>query len=174
MMKIVVMGVCGCGKSSVGSELAQRMKGVFLDGDDFHSSSNRRKMASGQPLTDNDRRDWLLTLTEEIRSHDCELQGPLFLACSALKRSYRIQLRQGCNSLQFLYLKGDHRLIAERIRNRSDHFMPPDLLDSQFLSLEEPINSITVGIEKPINDLVNEIIERLSDVSDIENRNKKR
>lgn len=132
--KIVVMGVSGSGKSLVGERLGDLLDVSFFDADDYHSESNVQKMANGIPLTDEDRRDWLKDLADLIRR-----ESGLVLACSALKKTYRDQLRTGDPSLKFLYLKGDFETIWSRHAQRQDHyFTGQDMLKSQFLSLEEP------------------------------------
>ena len=112
--KIIVMGVSGCGKSLIGTRLAERLQVPFFDADDFHSPANVAKMASGVPLTDSDRSGWLDDLAELVQGE----QGGLVLACSALKRAYRDRLRSGNPSLQFVYLKGDMETIWSRHSSR--------------------------------------------------------
>lgn len=132
--KIVVMGVSGCGKSLVGEGLAKTLDVPFFDGDDFHSESNVQKMANGVPLDDADRAEWLDALVQLIRS-----QPHLVLACSALKRRYRDQLRSADPALTFVYLKGDFDTIWSRHANREGHyFNGRAMLESQFEQLEEP------------------------------------
>lgn len=132
--KIVVMGVSGSGKSLVGQRLGDLLGVPFFDADDYHSEANVQKMANGIPLTDEDRRDWLSDLAELIRN-----TPGLVLACSALKKTYREQLRTGDPKLKFLYLRGDFETIWSRHSQRQDHyFTGQDMLKSQFLSLEEP------------------------------------
>ncbi|HET9876412.1 MAG TPA: gluconokinase [Mycobacterium sp.] len=129
---IVVMGVSGAGKSTVGAALAQRLKVPFADADDLHPSSNITKMAAGEPLDDTDRYPWLERIGEWLARH---VDGGV-LSCSALKRSYRDQLRRHCPGVAFLHLTGSPQLIARRQSNRADHFMPSSLLQSQFDTLE--------------------------------------
>ena len=132
---IVVMGVQGCGKSTVGQGLADARGLRFLDGDDLHSAAARAKMASGHPLTDEDRLPWLTRIAETM-AEALEQGEPLVVACSALKRSYRDLLRQFVPTLVFAELYGSQELIAERLTHRNHEYMPPTLLDSQFATLE--------------------------------------
>lgn len=155
----VVMGVCGCGKSEIGSRLAAAIGAPFLEGDAFHSPANVAKMSAGIPLTDADRAAWLLKLMAEIR--DAREQGhSLVLSCSALKRRYRDLLREGDPELRFAHLGGDRELIAGRMLARINHYMPLSLLDSQ-LSVLEPLQSdeagITLDISKEPAQLISEI-----------------
>jgi len=135
----VVMGVSGCGKTRIGAHLAKAMGVPFIEGDDYHPPENVRRMSSGIPLTDEDRAGWLQTLAARIREAKDAGTG-LVLACSALKRSYREILRDAASpeALRFIYLRGTREVIAERLRARKGHFMPPALLESQFAALEEP------------------------------------
>jgi gluconokinase len=133
----VVMGITGSGKSSVGAALAQRLGVDFVEGDDYHPPENVRRMASGIPLTDDDRAGWLQALATRIREAKDAGTG-LVLTCSALKRSYRDVLRTAAPELQFVFLKGPRAVIAERLAGRRGHFMAASLLDSQLATLEEP------------------------------------
>ena len=131
------MGPCGCGKTTVGSALATRLDGVFLEGDAFHPQENRAKMTAGDPLTDGDRWPWLDRLCTELRQHRQANQS-IVLACSALKRSYRDRLRRADGQILFVLLNGSKELLLSRLTARQDHFMPPSLLDSQLAALEAP------------------------------------
>jgi carbohydrate kinase (thermoresistant glucokinase family) len=133
----VVMGITGSGKSTVGAAFARAIGVDFVEGDDYHPVENVRRMAAGVPLTDNDRADWLGSLADRIRQSRNAGTG-LVLTCSALKRSYRDVLRAAAPELQFVLLKGSRALIAERLADRREHFMPASLLDSQLETLEEP------------------------------------
>ncbi|SRR5579862_4159609 len=157
MNEFVVMGVSGCGKSTVAGMLASRTGGIFLDADDFHPPENKAKMAAAIPLTDDDRWGWLDALNRKLRSLAAG-ERTVFLACSALKQAYRDRLRDSLPSLGFIYLRGTKELICGRLRSRENHFMSPALLDSQFATLEEPEDAITVSIDKPASDLVEEIL----------------
>ena len=135
--RFVVMGVTGSGKSTVGAMLAQAIGVEFVEGDDYHSPANVRRMASGIALTDRDRADWLRALADLIGEAKNADKG-LVVTCSALKQSYRDILRAADPDLKFIFLKGSESLIAGRIAARRDHFMPPPLLESQLATLEEP------------------------------------
>jgi gluconokinase len=131
------MGVSGCGKSTLGIALAQELGWSFVEGDSQHSAQNVAKMASGQPLNDDDRAGWLLRLSGLLsRAHEQD-QG-LVISCSALKRSYRDILRQGDAGVLFVHLQGDADLIASRMADRAGHYMPASLLQSQFADLQLP------------------------------------
>lgn len=135
----VVMGVAGSGKSLIGAALARALGIDFIEGDDYHPAENIRRMASGVPLTDEDRAGWLRSLAQRIREARDAGAG-VVVSCSALKRSYRDVLRSAASPdrLQFIFLRGTRGLVAERVAGRRGHFMPPALLDSQFDALEEP------------------------------------
>jgi gluconokinase len=131
------MGVSGSGKSTIGASLARALGVDFVEGDQYHTSENVRRMAAGVPLTDDDRAEWLRALAERIRQAK-ETRHGLVLSCSSLKRSYRDVLRTGSNELRFVFLRGDRTVISQRLTGRSGHFMPPSLLESQVNTLEEP------------------------------------
>jgi gluconokinase len=139
---VVVMGVSGSGKSTVGRELADRLGVPFAEGDDFHPPANVAKMASGQPLTDADRWPWLRALAAWVAEHS---DSGGVVTCSALKRSYRDLLRSAADNVWFLHLAGDREVIAARLAVRGGHFMPPALLDSQFATLE-PLDADEPGL----------------------------
>jgi carbohydrate kinase (thermoresistant glucokinase family) len=131
------MGVSGSGKSVIGAALARALGVDFVEGDEYHSAENVRRMAAGIPLTDEDRVQWLRTLAKRI--HEAKDAGTgLVVSCSALKRSYRDILRAAAPELRFVFLKGERALIAERLAGRRGHYMPASLLDSQLAILEEP------------------------------------
>ncbi len=155
------MGVSGCGKSTIAQALASKTGGVYLDADDFHPEANKKKMAAGIPLTDDDRWGWLDVLNAEIRRRAAAAK-PLFLACSALKQVYRDRLSAGVPGVTFIYLKGSHDLIASRLAARHNHFMPSSLLDSQFATLEEPVDAVTVDVGLPLDALIEEILRRIA------------
>ena len=134
-MIVVVMGVCGSGKTSVGRLVARRMDWVFIEGDDLHPEANRRKMAAGTPLTDGDRGPWLDRIVDEMRRLGAG-GGSMVVACSALRRIYRDRLRGGGADVRFLHLTGAPALLRARMERRADHFMPAGLLDSQLATLE--------------------------------------
>ncbi|MCK0119049.1 gluconokinase [Loktanella sp. F6476L] len=148
-MFYVVMGVSGCGKSSIGAAFADAIGGVFVDGDDLHPVTNVAKMAAGTPLNDADRAPWLRDVGAAFREHE----GEVVIGCSALKRAYRDIIRDAAGGpVAFLHLHGSQAVIAERMATRADHFMPTALLDSQFAALEMPDTdetAITVDIDQP-------------------------
>jgi len=146
----VVMGVSGCGKSEVGSRLAQALGATFIEGDRFHPLQNLAKMSAGVPLADADRWDWLRALRAELRRVQ-DAGGVPVLACSALKRIYRDLLRGDDGGVCFVHLHGDRDLIARRMATRSSHFMPPALLDSQLRDLE-PLQADECGITLDVRD----------------------
>jgi len=159
---LVVMGVCGCGKSLVGARLAAVLNGVFDDGDDFHPAANKAKMASGTPLADADRWPWF----DVLRARMQELRGKTpvhVIGCSALKKSYRDYLRgtDEPENMRFVLLEGTRELIAARLAARKGHFMPPALLDSQLATLELSDDLLRVSIDQEPDAIVREIVEKL-------------
>jgi len=136
-MAIVVMGVSGCGKTVVGEGLATRLGAVYVEGDRLHPPENVARMASGQPLTDENRASWLDMIGERIAAENAKGQGAV-AGCSALKRGYRDRLRQFAPGLVFVYLDIDKETARRRVASRKGHFMPASLIDSQFAILEEP------------------------------------
>jgi gluconokinase len=163
----VVMGVSGCGKSEVGRRLALRLGIAFVEGDDHHSAVAIAKMRNGIPLADGDRIEWLLHLRSRI-ANACENARGLVVSCSALKRSYRDLLREGDPALVFVHLNGDKAAIASRIGVRAGHFMPPELLDSQFSDLQpltENERGFRLDIRQSPDELVNEIIRQHTGIS---------
>ena len=160
MSIFIVMGVSGCGKSSVARQLAQATSGEFLDADDFHPMTNRDKMAAGIPLQDDDRWGWLGLLNEALK-HREHSPHHTFLACSALRQIYRDRLSKNLEKLTFIYLRGSKECILKRLEERTDHFMPPALLESQFSTLEEPSDGLIISIEQPLSEVVAEILKRL-------------
>lgn len=134
---IILMGVSGSGKSTVGAALAREINAKFIDGDDLHPRANIQKMASGTPLNDNDRAPWLLRLNDAAYSLRHKNETGV-IVCSALKRRYRDALRKDNEGMVFIYMKGSFDVIADRLKARAGHFMPTDLLRSQFDALEEP------------------------------------
>ena len=162
---VIVMGISGCGKTTVGSLLAARLQCEFVDGDWFHPRANVDKMHSGIPLTDEDRLPWLRAIAAWI-DETRRVGGHGVVACSALKHRYRDVLGTDRLDVRLVYLKGDETLIARRIATRHEHFMPPSLLHSQFSALEEPRpdeNPITVSIEPQPREIVAEIVTALHD-----------
>lgn len=131
-MRVVVMGVSGCGKTTVGSELALTLGATFIDADDLHPSANKAKMAAGTPLNDDDRWPWLDRVGLTLASH-----SDIVIACSALKRKYRERILEAAGDTKFVHLVGSRELLLERMSARNNHFMPVSLLDSQLETLEE-------------------------------------
>ncbi len=166
-MIVVAMGVCGSGKTSVGKVIASRMNWPFIEGDDLHPPANKAKMASGVPLTDEDRWPWLDRIADRMRAID-KAGGSAVVACSALRGDYRDRLRRSGADLRFLHLTGDASLIRQRMDNRGDHFMPADLLDSQLAILEpaRPDEALyEVDISGTVGDLAEAAIRSLTDRS---------
>lgn len=151
---IVVMGVSGSGKSTVGAALAQRLGVPFADADDLHPEANVAKMSAGQALDDDDRYPWLETIGEWLVKH--ELGG--VMSCSALKRKYRDQLRRHCPDVEFLHLSGSPEVIGRRQASRPGHFMPASLLASQFQTLE-PLQSDERGVSVDVGQGIDSIID---------------
>jgi len=147
------MGVSGCGKTTVGTLLAEKIGGAFLDADDLHPASNIDRMKRGAPLTDEDRIPWLDRVAAAIRGRDPS--RPLVVACSALKQAYRERL--GRENFRLVHLTGPSPLIAERMKARPAHHMPVSLLESQFRDLEEPADALTVSVAGTPEDIVREI-----------------
>ncbi len=155
----IIMGVSGTGKSTIGKLLSKALDIPFFDGDDFHPQANIDKMASGKPLNNEDRYDWLVALNQLSKKHK---EGGAIIACSALKSSYRKILNENMdNMLQFIYLEGTFELVKSRMEKRTSHFMPTQLLKSQFETLEPPKNAITVSIENTPQTIVSKIVQEL-------------
>jgi len=153
----VVMGVAGCGKSSIGAGAAHLLGGTYIDGDDFHPQSNIDKMSAGIALNDKDRWPWLKIVGQELAKQD----GLVLAGCSALKRSYRNFIAECAGEpVTFLYLDGSKELIANRMAAREGHFMPTSLLDSQFATLQVPNeteNAVAIDISGTQDDVISEI-----------------
>jgi gluconokinase len=156
---IVVMGVTGSGKTTVGTLLAERLGWKFADADEFHSEANKAKMHAGIPLTDADRLPWLAAIHEQIAKWIAVGQNAA-LACSALKESYRRKLWDG-PQVRFVYLKGSYDLIAERLRSRKGHFADEHILAGQFADLQEPSDAMIVDIRPAPEKIVEEICRKL-------------
>jgi gluconokinase len=160
MRPIVVMGVSGSGKSTVGAALAHRLRVPFADADDFHPKANIEKMTAGVPLNDADRYPWLEAIGDWLAEH-AESGG--VMSCSALKRKYRDQLRRHCPTTEFFQLSGSPEVIAKRQASRPGHFMPASLLASQFATLEplEPDEGgITLDVDHDIDSIVASYLAR--------------
>lgn len=159
----VVMGVSGCGKSTVGAQLAEALKLPFLEGDVLHPERNVARMAAGVALSDEDREGWLQALAERLQQAHAAGQG-LVLSCSALKRSYRDILRSGAPGLHFVYLHGEYKLLAARMAARTGHYMPLSLLASQLNTLEAPgveENAQSFDVASRPDDIVAAVLTRL-------------
>ena len=158
-MIVIVMGVVGAGKTTVGRLLAEQLGWQFADADDFHPASNVEKIRHGISLNDDDRQPWLASLRNAITAWIAQHRN-VVLACSALKRSYRQELVVG-SEVRFVYLKGSADLIADRLRARHGHFAGEQILASQFADLEEPNEAVTVEIDSTPNQTVAEIRKKL-------------
>jgi carbohydrate kinase (thermoresistant glucokinase family) len=160
---LVLMGVSGCGKTTAGTLLAERLGWAYEEGDSLHPKANVEKMASGHPLNDDDRWPWLEKVAEWAEQRLAAGENGV-ITCSALKRSYRDLINRRGSGIDFVYLQGDKKLIAERLAARHGHFMPPSLLDSQFADLEEPSEDepyLRVHIGATPDVIVNTIITEL-------------
>ena len=155
-MIVIVMGVSGSGKTTVGKLLAESLNWDFSDADDFHPPANIDKMSRGIPLEDGDRLPWLLQLQTTIERWLLENKN-VVLACSALKASYREMLCRDKQRMKIVYLKGDFELFAARLKTRGNHYMKADLLSSQFATLEEPKDAIIIDASQPIEVMVRQI-----------------
>ena len=163
-LRMVLMGVAGSGKSSVGEALARRTGALYSDGDDLHPRENIEKMSRGEALTDTDRWPWLTRVGERLAG----ATKPLIVGCSALKRIYRDHIRQEAGGpVVFVHLSGSRAVIAARMGTRTGHFMPTTLLDSQFAALEPPgpdENAVTIDIDQPLDAVVDAILAALRDL----------
>jgi gluconokinase len=155
----IIMGVSGCGKSSVGQALAASLGWDFYDADDFHPPENIAKMENGIPLDDTDRAPWLESL-RELMTSCLQANRPGVLACSVLKERYRQKLLEGNPGARLVYLKGSYDLIWSRMAQRPGHYMKPEMLQSQFDALEEPQNAINIDISYPLTQIVEQILAK--------------
>ena len=158
-MIVIVMGVTGSGKTTIGKMLAQRLRSEYADADDFHSAANKDKMHRGIPLTDADRMPWLASIHDYLAKENAQ-QRSVVLGCSALKQSYRAILFDGL-SVQLVYLKGTYEVIDEHLRSRKGHFADDKILAAQFADLEEPTDAIVVDVRHTPEQIVEEILKQL-------------
>ncbi|MGF7191152.1 gluconokinase [Robbsia andropogonis] len=161
-MIIIVMGVSGSGKTSVGQMVARRLGCGFADADAFHSAANKAKMAAGTPLTDDDRWPWLDAMRAAIAENIANGETHVY-ACSALKQIYRDRLRNGDKDVYFVYLSGSFALLEQRLAKRANHFFDPALLKSQVDTLEVPdgAEAITIDITPPLDEIVDKVMAAL-------------
>ena len=155
-MIVLVMGVAGVGKTTIGEPLAQALGARFIDADDYHPAENVAKMKAGSPLQDADRWPWLERLNQELKKH-----REAVLACSALKESYRRRLAEGIQNFRIVYLHGSAELLRERIKARQHRYMPAALLDSQLATLEPPSDAIAVDVAATPEECVAAILTEL-------------
>jgi gluconokinase len=160
-MFLVVLGVAGSGKTTLGQALGQRLSWEFRDADGFHPAANIAKMKAGTPLQDEDRWPWLRAIRSHMESEQAAGRSGI-IACSALKEIYRDTLGRGEPWIRFVHLNGSRDLIEGRMRAREGHFMPVSLLDSQFATLESPADAITLDISQPPEALVEEVLRRIA------------
>jgi gluconokinase len=160
---LIVMGVSGSGKTTIGEMLAARIGWRYEDADSFHPAANVAKMSAGQPLTDDDRWPWLRAIADEIDRANAAGER-VVIGCSALRRAYRDVLVHGRSDIRIVYLDGTQDLIADRLGQRKGHFMPPGLLTSQFGTLEPPTpdeHAVTVSIDAPVETVVENVLRQL-------------
>jgi gluconokinase len=157
---VVVMGVSGCGKTSVGQALAARLGARFVDADDYHPPANVEKMRAGVPLDDADRAPWLARLNAVLR-HAIARDEPVVLACSALRQRYRDALADRLTGVRFVHLSGTPALIASRLALRRHRYMPASLLDSQFAALEPPLDAVVVDVAGSVDEIAAEAARAL-------------
>lgn len=156
-MVLVIMGVSGSGKTSVGKLLCEKLGWKYFEGDEYHPKENIEKMSQGFPLNDDDRKPWLLKLRSLIEESLMQEKN-IILTCSGLKESYRKILKVN-NDVKFIYLKGSYELIESRMKLRKDHFMKPGMLSSQFEALQEPTDAMVINIDQELNKIVGEIVQ---------------
>ncbi|OEE59965.1 gluconokinase [Enterovibrio norvegicus] len=163
---VIVMGVCASGKTTIGELLAKRLDRKFIDGDDLHPRANIQKMSSGEPLNDDDRKPWLERIRDAAYSLESKNEHGV-IVCSALKKKYRDQIREGNSNVTFLFLDGDFELIMARMRTRKGHFMKENMVKSQFETLDRPDNepqtivvSINCDIQSVVEHAAQAVLER--------------
>ncbi|MDW7755662.1 MAG: gluconokinase [Brevefilum sp.] len=164
-MFIIFMGVSGCGKTTIGKMTAETLDVSYYEGDEYHPKENVDKMSRGIPLTDEDRDAWLEKLTQLIQSKLDRGESGV-LSCSALKEQYRERLYIDPQKVHFIYLKGSYDLILKRLTERTDHYMPPKLLKSQFETLEEPQNAFTINIDQAPEAILQQALAYISHIND--------
>lgn len=164
-MIILLMGVAGSGKTTVGRLLAERLRWSYYEADDFHPAANKAKMGAGVPLNDEDRAPWLEAIHRAMQ--DCARQErPAVFTCSALKARYREVLGEGLTQLKWVYLNASRELLLDRLRHRSAHFMKASMLDSQFAALEPPKDALAIDVRQSPEEIVDLIVRHLQPVPD--------
>ena len=158
---IIFMGVSGCGKTTIGKMTANALGVPYYEGDDYHPQDNVEKMSQGIPLNDDNRAGWLQRLADLLQQKLAESESGI-LSCSALKQKYRDQLRMDPEKVHFIYLKGSYELIKERMEKRRNHYMPADLLRSQFETLEEPDDIFTIEIEQSPEEILAQVMSYIT------------
>jgi gluconokinase len=161
---VILMGVAGSGKTAVGKKVAEKLHWAFLDADNFHPAANIEKMKHGIPLNDDDRVPWLQRLHDELQ-HQLTERHSVILACSALKESYRNALRDHISPLTFVHLDVDAETIRNRLQHRTAHFFPKELMESQFVTLEKPKDAVIVDARKPLDAVVDQVIQSLGEAT---------
>jgi gluconokinase len=159
-MVVLLMGVSGCGKTTIGRAVAKQLNAAFIDADDYHSESNIEKMRAGRPLNDEDRQPWLKALCSQLDSMRQE-DRLVVLACSALSKASRAQLRSAAPDMTVVWLHGPRELIAERMRGRK-HFMPERLLDSQYETLERPEDALELAVSSSPKELTKVVCQHVA------------
>jgi carbohydrate kinase (thermoresistant glucokinase family) len=161
-MIIMIMGVSGCGKTTLGEKSAEGLGLPYLEADSFHPQANIDKMSSGQPLNDDDRWPWLEAIRDKIKAFQAAGESAVF-TCSALKESYRTFLGEGLSEpIEWVYLKGSFETIHDRMSKRSDHYFKADMLKSQFAALEEPDYGLILDIDLPLEEKIDTLVKKYS------------
>ncbi|MFP4364465.1 MAG: gluconokinase [Spirochaetia bacterium] len=160
-MVIIVMGVSGTGKTTIGKALAKKLDADFYDADDYHPKENKEKMASRKPLNDEDRKPWLRRLSRLIKNH-LETNTTMVLACSALKKKYRNTLHASDPQVTLIFLTADYEVLKSRLQNRDSHFFPAELINSQLETLEKPEDALEIDVsacrETVLENIVNTLL----------------